>query len=78
MGAAMTKYIRMPIWVIYANPLDYPGQYVARLWDGMTNTATTSYMLAPTLEAIRRRLPPDLCCLDRQERDAPCIVETWL
>jgi hypothetical protein len=70
--------IRLPIWVISARPDDFPDHFVARLWDGMTHQATASYLLAPTLDAVRLRLPPDLYRLDRQEQDAPCIVEVWL
>ena len=77
MGATM-NFIGLPMWVIYANPSDYPGHYVARLWDGLKLQATSSYMLAPTLEAIRLRLPPDLHRVERHQYDDLCIVETWL
>lgn len=70
--------IGLPIWVVYDHPTDFPESYIARLWDGMTNTATASYLLAPTLDALRARLPPELVQLARHEEDDPAIVETWL
>jgi hypothetical protein len=71
--------VGLPIWIIYAHPTDYPDHYVARLWDGMTNQATASYLLAPTLDALRLRLPPELYrYLAQHPFDEPHVVETWL
>lgn len=70
--------VRLPLWVVYAHPADYPGDMVARLWDGMTNTATPTVLRAPTLEELRRKLPPELDRLERLAADDPVIVEVWL
>lgn len=70
--------IALPLWVVYARPSDYPHHYVARLWDAMTNVATSSVLTAPTLPLLRMRLPPELDRLERMAGDDPCIVESWL
>jgi hypothetical protein len=66
------------MWVIYDKPLDYPTQFVARLWDAMTSKPTATFMIAPSLDDLRLMLPPDLHRLDRMAQDDPCIVEVWL
>jgi hypothetical protein len=70
--------IGLPIWVIYAHPKDSPDAFVARLWDGMTDQPTASYLVAPTLAALRLRLPPDLHRLQRNTQDEPHVMESWI
>lgn len=72
----------LPMWTVYDSPLDYPGKFVARCWVVKPNEPeplrTGSVIIAPTLEIVRRMLPPGLHCLVRSEGDEPTIVETWL
>lgn len=69
------------LWVIYDNPLDFPGQHVARRHvvrvDGFPE-ATDDHHVADTLDAIRALLPEGLTRIPRFADDEPQIVETWL
>jgi hypothetical protein len=73
-----TSVVALPLWVVYAHSDDYPDSFVARLWDLLTNLPTSSHLLAPTLDALRLRLPPDLHRMERAPHDEPHIVETWI
>lgn len=70
-------------WVVYDNPLDFPGMYVAREWligpAGLRASEVTPYV-DPYLENVRRfilTVAPGSVCLMRSEEDDPTIVETW-
>lgn len=65
--------------VVYNNPADFPGAYVARLWEVTPDgSKPTPYMTrASSLEEIRETLPPDVVCFGRDRSDDPCIAETW-
>lgn len=65
----------LTIWVVYDNPTDYPGRFVARKW--LADTPTQELRLADSLEELRQLLPDGLCCLPRSPVDDPKIVETW-
>lgn len=70
------------LWTVYDKPLDYPGKFVARQWvvrRGEPEPLPTGQLIvAPTLDVVRRMLPPGLYRLDRSEGDEPHIVETWM
>lgn len=70
----------LSMWVIYDRPRDFPEQAVARLWDcnAAGSRPTINMILAPSLDELRRRLPPGLACVDRHPEDDPAIVEVWL
>lgn len=53
----------VPLICIYSSPTDYPGKYVARLWDMMrpTNLVTVS----DSLEGIRQTIPDGIPGLHR-------------
>lgn len=66
-----------PIWTVYENPTDFPGKFVARLWD--LDQPTDQIKVADTLREIRAELMPlGLHRLERQPEDDPHILETWL
>lgn len=67
---------RAPIICVYSSPEDYPGKFVARLWD--LNKPTRYIAVAETLEAIREIIPEGMIRFSRDERDSPCIVESWI
>ena len=67
---------RLPIICIYDSPEDYPGQFVARLWD--VDKPTPYITIAPTLEAIRETIPAGMMKIVRSPEDVPCIIETWI
>jgi hypothetical protein len=69
------------MWVIYKKPKDHPKDFVARRWAirrGLHEPVPLEDVLtAPTLAAIRERLPPGLYRMPASPIDDPVIVETW-
>jgi hypothetical protein len=65
-----------PMIMVYAYPDDYPGNYVARLYDGRKGTHIIA--LADTMEALREAKPERMAVIKKQEKDPPKVVETWL
>lgn len=65
-----------PMIVVYEDPKDYPGLFVARLFDGRKSTHLIA--LADTLEDIRGAKPDQMQIINRIAQDALKIVETWL
>ncbi|WP_089610078.1 hypothetical protein [Dehalobacterium formicoaceticum] len=68
--------VRVPIIVIYNNPADYPGKFVARLWD--VNKPTRYAVVKDTLEEARKAIPYFMWRIGRDEKDDPVIVEIWM
>jgi hypothetical protein len=66
----------LDIWIIYDNPSDYPGQFVARRFQ--MNRPTADVLTAGSLEAVRALLPAGLVRLERTQHDQPHIVEVWV
>lgn len=75
-AAQIRRASRVPIICIYDSPEDYPGKFVARLWD--LDKATPYIVIAPTLDAIRGAIPAGMMNFPRSPEDAPCIVESWI
>ncbi len=79
-GAERTDERRLEMWVVYENPLDYPGKFVCRRWvvtpEG--NTPDGHCWVTSTLEDARSKVPPDCFRIPHQDGEDPCIVETWL
>lgn len=67
------------MWTVYDHPDDYPDHYVARKWlAGDAWLEPTDEVLVDTdLAALRKRMPPWLYCMPRQEGDDSKIVEVW-
>lgn len=70
------------MWTVYNHPFDYPDSYVARLWvvssDG-NHGPTETMIVTDDLGYIREKLASrGLVRLERDERDDPKIMETWL
>lgn len=65
-----------PLICIYNSPADYPGCFAARLWD--INKPTRYIAVAETLSGIRDVIPNEMIPFRRDQRDDPCIVETWI
>lgn len=72
----------LPMWTIYANPIDRPGRFVARkfLVAGGHEPIATSDVLEHADVAVLRALfrEAGLTALPRQLGDEPHIVEVWL
>ena len=61
-----------PMIVVYEDPKDYPGLFVARLFDGRKST----HLIA--LADIREAKPERMRIVKRIEQDSLQIVEAWL
>jgi len=69
------------MWTVYRHPKDYPGKYVARLFevDGNGPQPTGSIVVTETLEALQQRMTEmNLVRLSRHPNDDRVIVETWI
>ena len=68
---------RLPIWVIYDRPDDYPNHYLVRKFYG--NMPTDEMYGAQDLEELRAMLTrAGLVRFPRDATDDPKIVETWM
>lgn len=72
---AVKEWQANPMIVIYDNPRDIPGKFVARLWK--YGRATMDCVVKDTLEEIRQEIPPGFYRMGRQHMDDPVIVEVW-
>ena len=72
----LEKMTTIPIITVCYNTEDYPGKYVARLWD--VDKPTNMVAIAESLEEIRGAKPPEMMIMDRMPNDDPVIVETWI
>lgn len=68
------------LWVVYDNPSDFPGFFVARKFAIINGreVPTAERLLERDIHAIRRALPRGLCPIKRHPSDDPVIVETWV
>jgi len=62
-------------WVIVRDPIDYPGDLVARL---VTDGLTPYVLRADNLAGLHAQLPPGLARVARQASDPPEVVEVWV
>lgn len=75
--AEIRKKAFVPMIVIYKNPADYPGKYVARLWD--MNKPTGEFAVADTYEELIKEVPVgDMVRMPRHPDDDPVICEIWM
>ena len=63
--------------VVYYNPSDHPGKYVARLF-GRDLDPRPEYVQRDNLEEIRACIPKGMCMIPRDSSDDPVIVEVWV
>lgn len=71
------------MFTIYANPDDFPGKHVVRIWsiwkgETIARPNLEPHWIATSLEGARASLPKGLVCLSRNDEDDPCIVESWI
>lgn len=76
------KNYMFPLFVIYENPIDFPGKCVVRLWQINRKAdipiATRYCTVKDTLEECRNSIPPSFYRFGREASDDPKIVETWI
>lgn len=67
----------LPLITIYKSPSDFPGKYVARLWD--LNRPTPVAVIADTYDKLTERLPLEVMTkMPRRPEDDPVIMEVWM
>lgn len=71
----------MEAYVIYKRPMDYPDNFVVRCY--MIGKAklfidTIPHLVCDTLEEARQSIPHGLVRTEREDKDALCVVETWI
>lgn len=70
------KIAPIPLICVYKRPADYPQKFVARLWN--VDRATRYIVLADTIEEVRKAVPPDMIRFPRDQKDDPCIIESYI
>lgn len=70
----------LPMFTVYAQPSDFPDDFVARLWMTLPEARpTTLFLRHPELEVIRSELRGlGLYQLPRDPNDDAKIVESWI
>lgn len=71
------------VWEVCANPTDFPGKFTARPASMFHSTRESITFLdfvlvADTLDAVRKMLPPGLVAMQRHPTDPPQFVENWV
>jgi hypothetical protein len=70
---------RIPMWVIYDSPSDFPGQTIARLWYSLPKPEATDILIVANLSTIRAAVGSHgYVSVGRLLLDDPCIMEVWL
>lgn len=72
---APTSKSSLIMWVIYDNPLDTPGAFVARKF--LSTEPTGEVRAALKIEYLRRLLPDGLVRMTPDPRDDRAVVEVW-
>ena len=67
---------RLPMLTVYNRPSDYPDSFIVRMWDA--SEPTRFITISKSLEEARQSIPPSMVCLNRMEKDDPCIEEVWI
>lgn len=72
--------LEFPLITIYEKPLDFPDDFVARVWDGKGPKPTNTMIKRFTLQEIREdiRAAGFETKFIRADDDDPHIVETWM
>lgn len=72
--------LNFPLVTIYERPLDFPDDFVERVWDGKGAKPTNVMIKRDTLQEAREDILAAgfVAKFIRAEGDDPHIVETWL
>ena len=75
--ARLVKQTTIPIITVYRSPADYPGKFVARVWD--VDRPTFLAAVADTYEELMEAVPTrKMVRMARNPNDDPVIMETWI
>jgi hypothetical protein len=68
------------IWTIYFSPKDFPGEWIARLFE--LDQPTKSILRASGLDELRWSIQNDSdyerVVIPRSENDQPSVIESWI
>ena len=67
---------KLPIWVVYYSPEDFPDKYVTRKF--LLNVPTEEFYVADSIEEIREYIPKEMVQLSPSENDPKIIVEIYV
>lgn len=69
-----------PLITVYEKPIDFPDDFVARVWDGKGPKPTNIVIKGSTVQEIRKEIAAAgfTTVFVRAEGDDPHIVETWM
>jgi hypothetical protein len=75
-----SKITVFPMITVYSNTNDYPGKFVARIFDirGGSVYATRYIMLKDSLQELRDCIPVNFVRMQRRDEDDPNILEVWI
>jgi hypothetical protein len=68
------------MWVIYHNPVDYPGKWVVRVWrigEGRVSPLPDPFVY-DSLDEARRHIPSWAIRIEREKVDEPHVKEMWM
>lgn len=68
--------LTIPMVVVYCCPIDFPGKYVARLFD--MDNPTNCVIVSDNYQEIVKGIPSHMYKIKRDPNDEPQILETWL
>ena len=74
---AMKQLCHVPIVAVYQSPKEYPGKFVARLWD-IHKKPKLYIMVKDTLAGIQENIPIHMVRLPPTPQDDPILIETWI
>lgn len=73
----LVRQTTFPIITVYEHPADYPDKYVARVFD--MNRPTNLAVIADTYEELLEAIPTrNMARMERNPKDDPVIMETWI
>lgn len=67
---------KLPLYIIYKNPGDFPGKFIVRFW--IMDKPTDFVTVSETLEAARGTIPTGSFNIGKHQSDAPQIIEVWV
>lgn len=68
--------MKMPMFVLYRYPSDFPDNIVVRVWD--LNVPTNIAWLAKTIAEARAAVPAHFTRFARDDSDDPVIIESYI
>lgn len=73
-----TSELKLPLIAVYAHPEDYPGNYVARVYD--VDVPTNTVIVKESLEEIEADIQENTgkVFLKRRKEDVPALVGVWV